>query len=201
MSPSSADPAPAAPGPAPLSSGPLPLSRAAAWVWALAILVTTLFLGFGLTAIAERVAEVIVPPGAITFGSAAILPAPGWALTERTSTSVTLDKDGVVARFRSVAAQGASAAARTLDLAEDMMQQYPSLTVASQPYSFATPTADQGQLIAVAGVNRTSVVASVVAGDEAVDVRSLGESALFGEAIADIEAMIESIRIQEPGSG
>ena len=82
-----------------------------------------------------------------------------------------------------------------------MMQRYPSLTVASEPYAFTTPTTAQGQLIAVAGTDRTSIVASVVEGSQAVDVESLGESTLFGAAIADIEAMIESIRILEPDGG
>lgn len=198
MSPSPGAPAPAGAVPAPLSSGPLPLSRLGGWVWAVVILASTLFLGFGLSAIAARVAEVTVPPGAITFGSAAILPAQGWSLTEQTATSVTLDDDGVWVRFRSVSAQGLSAAARTLDLADSMMVRYPSLTVASEPYGFTTPTAAQGQLVAVAGADRTSIVASVVEGSQAVDVESLGESTLFGAAIADIEAMIESIRILEP---
>jgi hypothetical protein len=201
LSPSTAEPAAARAAPEPLSAGPLPLSRLAAWLWALVILASTLFLGYGLTAIAARVAEVTVPPGSITFGSASILPAPGWSLTDRTATSVTLDNNGVWVRFRSVSAQGSSAAARALDLAEDMTSNYPSLTVASKPYSFATPTAAQGQLIALSGANRTSVVAAVVEGDQAVDVQSLGESTLFGAAIADIEAMIESIRIREPDGG
>ena len=201
LSPGAAAPAPAGPGPAPLSAGPLPLSRFGGWFWAVVVLAATLFLGFGLSVIAARVAEATVPPGAITFGSAAILPASGWSLADQTATSVTLDDGGVWVRFRSVSAEGASAAARTLDLADSMMQRYPSLTVASEPYGFTTPTATQGQLIAVAGTSRTSIVASMVEGSQAVDVESLGESTLFGAAIADIEDMIESIRIVEPDGG
>lgn len=206
MSPSQTEASPARDGEAhtglaPLSSGPLPLSPAGAWAWAVFVLVSTLFLGFGLSAIAARVAETTVPPGAVLFGSAAMLPADGWFLVEQTATSVTLDQDGVWIRFRSVSAEGASAATRALDLAEDMMQEHPALTVASEPYSYFTPTGAQGQLIAVAGINLTSIVASVVEGTQAVDVESLGESTLFGEAISDIEEMIQSIRILEPING
>jgi hypothetical protein len=164
----------------------------------MAILVSTLFLGFGLPALASRVAETTVPPGAITFGSAAILPAPGWTLVEQTATSVVLEDKGVRVKFRSGSAQGDSAAVRAQDLADRMMRQNPTLTAASQPYSFLTPTGAQGQLIAVAGASTTAIVASVVDGGLAVDVESLGESTQFGEAIADIEDMIESIRLQVP---
>jgi hypothetical protein len=191
-------PSPAVATPAPLSLGPLPLSRTAAWLWAVAILVSTLFLGFGLTMVASRVAETTVPPGAVTFGSAAVLPAPGWTLVEQTATSVVLEDKGVWVRFRSVSAEGASAAVRAQDLADRMMREFPPLTAASQPYDFWTPTGAQGQLIAVAGANNTAIVASVVDGGQAVDVESLGESTQFGEAITDIESMIESIRVQVP---
>lgn len=191
-------PSPAVVPPAPLSLGPLPLSRPAALLWAIAILASTLFLGFGLPAIASRVAETTVPPGAVTFGSAAFLPAPDWTLVEQTATSVVLEDKGVWVRLRSVSAEGASAAVRAQDLADRMRGEFPTLTAVSQPYDFWTPTGAQGQLIAVAGASATAIVASVVEGGQAVDVDSLGESTQFGEAIADIESMIESIRIQAP---
>jgi hypothetical protein len=73
--------------------------------------------------------------------------------------------------------------------------------VASEPGSFLTPTGAEGQLIALAGANQTSIVASVVDRGQAVDVESLGESTQFGESVADIEAMVESIRIHGPSDG
>ncbi len=173
----------------------------AAWGWASVVLIGTLLLGYGLPMLASRIAEVTVPPGSIAFGSASIIPAADWTVAGQTSTSVTLDKQGVQVVFRSVSAQGASAAARLLDLEEEMRAEFSQLTVASDPQPFTTPTGAPGQLAALAGSSQTAVIASVVEADQAVDVQSLGESTQFGEAIVDIEAMITSIRIVQSSDG
>jgi hypothetical protein len=185
----------------PLSSGPFPLTQAAAWGWAAAVLFGTLFFGVGLPAIASRVAEHTVPPGGVAFGSASIIPAHDWNEVYHGPQSVTLDNQGVWITFVSAPAEGESAAVRVLDLSARMQDRYPQLSVATQPSAFTTPTRAQGQLIALAGANQTSIVASVVDGREAVDVQSLGESTQFGESVGDIEDMIESIRILESGDG
>ena len=199
MSPEGGQDAPTVRGPSPLSSGPVPLGLGAASAWAVAILVGTLFFGFGLSAIASRVAEVTVPPGALAFGSASIIPAPDWSLTAQSGASVELSHDGVWIEYISLPADGSSAAARVLDLQAQLQQANPQLTVASQPRAFDTPTQADGQLVAMAGTRQTAIVASVVDGLQAVDVKSLGESTQFGEVISDIESMLRSIRILEPG--
>ncbi len=201
MSAARPDPLPTPGGLSPLSSGPIPLSVPAAVLWALGILSGTLFFGFGLPVLASRIAEVTVPPGAIVFGYASVIPAQGWTQTSATASSVTLDNNGVWITFRSVSAQGESAAARAVGLSDQMRLTYPQLTVASDPSPFWTPTQSQGQLIALAGTSQTAIVASVVEAGQAVDVESLGESTQFGEAVADIESMMESIRILESGDG
>lgn len=180
----------------PLSAGPIPLSRAGAFGWAAFVFLGTVFFGILLPLFASQVAHYTVPPGSITFGQASIIPADGWSMTTRTVSSVTLDNNGVWITFRSEPAQGRSAAVRALDLGDQMKAAYPQLSVASDPSPFTTPTYAQGQLIALAGSNQTGIAASVVEFDQAVDVESLGESTQFGESIADIEAMIESIRIR-----
>jgi hypothetical protein len=195
------EPVPQQSGLTPLSSAPIPLSQAAAWGWALAILFGTLFFGYGVPALASRVAAATVPPGAIAFGSASVIPDPEWSQTSATATSVTLEKGGVWITFTSAPAQGLPALARVQDLSEHMRDTYPQLTVASEPSSFQTATRTDGQLIALAGSSQTAIVAAVVDVGQAVDVQSLGDSTQFGESLDAIEAMIESIRILDPADG
>jgi len=185
----------------PLSSGPIPLSQAAAWGWALVILFGTLFFGYGLPALASQVAAATVPPGAITFGSASVIPDPDWSQTSATATSIRLEKGGVWITFTSAPAQRETALERVQQLSQQMQSSYPQLTVASEPSSFQTAARTDGQLMALAGSSQTAVVAAVVDKGQAVDVESLGDSTQFGESLDAIEAMIESIRFLEPADG
>jgi hypothetical protein len=185
----------------PLSSGPLPLSRRAAIWAAAAVFLGTLCIGVGLPLLASRVAEVRVPPGAIAFGNASIIPAAGWSQAERSATSVTLEKSGVWITFQWLQAPGQTAAQRVHLLAAEMQAEFPQLAGTSEPVAFSTPTKDVGQLIALASATQTSLVASVVDKGEAVDVQSLGDALQFGEVISEAQGMIESIRLLGPGHG
>lgn len=195
MSVDAAPPSPAQTGLTPLSSGPLPLTQVGAWLWAVLVLVGTLFFGAGLPRIADGVAEVTVPPDALVFGSASVNPAPGWTVAGRTPFAVTLDNKGVVVQFTSAPAAGRSAAGRALDVAGDLRREYPQLTVSSNLQAFTTDAGDPGQLTALAGSSQTAIAASIVQSGQAVDMASLGPSTQFGESINDIEDMLASVRI------
>lgn len=201
MSVDATGPAAAPTGLTPLSSGPLPLSPLGGWAWAAVVLLGTLFLGYGLPRIADDVAEVTVPPDALVFGSAAVNPAPGWTVSQRTPFSVTLDNKGVVVTFTSTPAAGQSATVRALGVAADMRRAHPQLTVSSDLQSFVTATGDPGELTALAGISQTAIAASIVSAGQAVDVESLGQSTPFGESINDIETMLTSVRILGAGDG
>ena len=182
-------------GQGPLPTGPVPLTLRQAYAATAIILAGTLLIGSGLPVLARSIAGLAVPPVAIVFGTAAMIPADGWEVTDTTEVSVRLTRGGVWLQMTSLDAEGKSATARVLDLVDDMQEAYPTLTVASQPRPFFTPTNAQGQLTALAGTTQTALVASVVGGGQAVDVSSLGESTQFGDAVSDIEEMIESIRL------
>lgn len=180
----------------PLATGPMPLSRTAGWAWAAFVLLGTMVFSLLIPTAATRWSAVAVPPGAVVFGEASVIPAEGWSVTSETVTSVTLSNGGVSAVFRSLPADGKSAALRVADLAEDTRARTTALTVESQPHPFSTPGRTPGQLIALAGTNQTGLVASVVDGPQAVDVVAVGELTQFGEAVSDIQQMLESIRIR-----
>jgi hypothetical protein len=194
-------PIPPVSGLTPLTAGPLPLSRAAANWAALGVLFGTLFFGFGLPIIASSVANVVVPPGAITFGRASIIPAAGWSQSDRTETSVTLENAGVWISFEWLLSPEQTATQRVQSLADQMQAEYPQLSGTSDPAGFGTPTGAPGQLIALAGSTQTGLVASVVADGQAVDARSLGEATQFGESLGDIQRMLDSIRIRAADDG
>ncbi len=199
MSAEAPPPIPVDSGLTPLSSGPLPLSRRAA-LWAAAgVFFGTLFLGVGLPLLATRVADVRVPPGALVFGNASIIPAEGWSQAERTETSITLEQAGVWITFRSLPSPEQTAAQRVQVLSDRMQGESPQLAGVSDPVPFTTPTKDVGQLIALASATQTALVASVVDSGDAVDTESLGEAKQFGEVIDEVQGMIESIRIIGPG--
>lgn len=195
MSVDASGPAPPLTGLTPLSSGPLRLSLIGGWLWALVVLSGTLFIGYGLPRIAGGVAQVTVPPGALVFGSASVLPAEGWTVAQRSPFAVALDNKGVVVTFTSAPAAGQSAAVRALSVAGEMRAKYPQLTVSSELQPFTTAVGDAGQLTALAGTSQTGIAASIVQAGQAVDVESLGQSTQFGESINDIEDMLDSVRI------
>lgn len=159
-----------------------------------------MMLGVGLPALSTVVARETVPPGGISFGQASVVPAAGWTVTDQSGNSLSLGKGGIAITFTSVPAAGSSAAVRALDLAEENRIEFPRLTVASDPRTFNTTQAP-GELIALAGTNLTAIVASVVVGQEAVDVQTRGESTQFGEVVGDIQTMLESIRIRAGADG
>jgi len=178
-----------------LDSGPIPLTvRDARW-WAVGLVGLTLAFGLLLPAVALRVAATNVPPDAFVFGEASVIPAPGWELESASADSVKLTKNGVWAEFESGPYSG-SAFARTLELAAQMQEEYPDLTASSDPRTFDTPLTVTGRLQALAAPTRTSVVAAVVDSGISADVTSLGESVQFGDAVGELQEMLESIRIQ-----
>ncbi len=146
MSAEAPPPIPPSTGLTPLSSGPIPLSPAAAILSAAAVLLGTLFIGIGLPIIASAVANVAVPPGAISFGQASLIPAPDWAIAEQTAASVTLEHGGVWIEFTSLASGFLTALQRVETLAEGMQAQYPQLAAASDPAPFDTPTEARGSV-------------------------------------------------------
>jgi hypothetical protein len=131
----------------------------------------------------------------VLFGRATIVPAEGWALSQGSDPNVVrLTKSGTWVEFVSTPADGLSAAVRVLVLADRMRTDYPQLTVASTARPFPSASRTPGQLLALAGTNQTSIVASVVEGADAVDVTSLGESSQVSKDIDGLQAMLESIR-------
>jgi hypothetical protein len=185
----------------PLSSGPLPLSHAAAWVWAAVILGGTLFLGFGLTALATNISKTAAPPGALVFGSASVNPAEGWTVADRTPFSVVLDNEGVLVTFTSTPAEGKTSEEIAQSLASDVREEFPQLTVSSQMSAFTTDQGSGGSLIALAGTTQTALTAAVVDSGEAVEVSSIGPTTQFGESVADIDSMLDSIRFVAADDG
>lgn len=180
----------------PLSSGPIPLTRWQGLWAALAVLLSTLALSAGLPWLAGTLAPAVREPDRIVFGTATVVPAPGWSQGDPPApTALRLTKGSTWIEFASVPARGQSAAVRVLELGTTMQRAYPQLTVSSSPRPFPSASRTPGQLQALAGTNQTAIVASIVEAEAAVDVTSLGESSQFSKDIGDIQAMLESIRI------
>lgn len=183
-----------------LESGPQPLTRREARWWATVLVAIGVLFAVLLPAAAYWVASQAVPPGAVRFGPASVIPADGWTLQETELAPVALTQGGVVVFFNT-ARTDESLDERLAAHTEWVQTQYPELTAASEPREFTTPTGDLGQLRAIAGVDRTAVVATVVDDGVAADMLAVGESRAIASLAEDIEAMVRSLRLRgnQPG--
>ncbi len=183
-----------------LDSGPQPLTRRDARWWAAAVVAVGVVFALVLPVLAAWVASRAVPPGAVTFGAASVIPAPGWTVEDTGADRVVLTKGGVVATFDSQQYAGGGPA-RLASLQQEVVAQNPTLTTASEPRPFRVPTGQDGLLRALAGVGETAVIGTVVARGVAADMVAVGDSKSVTGTAADLERMLASIRIHADGDG
>ena len=191
----------AAPRPVRLPGGPIPLTMRQSAI--AAILVLAVGLGTALlTPVAAAVsAQRVTPPGAISVGRAAVLPAAGWAVEDRDATGVLLSRAGarMVVRW----ADGAPPSDPQQDLsalAAATQRTLPEARSLGGIRRFVTPSNDQGYLAPFAAPGSTGAIALVRSTQGEARVQALAPSTTFASLSDEIVGMITGIRVLRAGS-
>ena len=192
---------PGARPPARLPGGPIPLTLRQSAVAALLVLAVGLGTAL-LTPVAAAVsARRLTPPGAITVGRAAVLPAAGWEVEDRDGTGVLLNRAGarMVVRWVDGAPQG-DPEQDLSRLAAATQQALPEARSIGSVRRFTTPSSDPGYLAPIAGPGSTGAIALVRSSEGEATVQALAPSTTFASLSDEIVGMITSIRIVRGGS-
>jgi hypothetical protein len=193
---------PAAPGrSARVPGGPVPLTLRQSAIAAVLVLVVGLGVAL-LTPVAAAVsAQRLTPPGSITVGQAAVLPAEGWRVEERDDQAVLLTRAGarMVVRWAPGAPQATPEEAMS-SLAASTQQAVPGARSFGGVRQFTTPSGDPGYLAPFAAPGSTGAIALVQTPEGQVTVQALATATTFASLSDEILGMITGIRVRRGGS-
>jgi hypothetical protein len=168
-----------------------------------AVLVLAVGLGTALlTPVAAALsAQRLTPPGAITVGQAAVIPADGWVIEDRDSTAVLLTRAGARMVVRWVPGAPQADPQQALGaLAATTQEALPGARSFGGVRQFSTPSSDPGYLAPFAAPGSTGAIALVRSTEGQVTVQALASATTFGSLSDEIVGMITGIRIRRGGS-
>jgi hypothetical protein len=181
--------------------GPLPLTLRQSAIAALLVLAVGLGTAL-LTPVAAAVsAQRVKPPGSISVGQAAVVPASGWAIEDRDANGVLLSRAGarMVVRWVAGAPQGDPQQDLSA-LAAATQQAFPAARSFGDVRRFTTPSSDPGYLAPFAAPGSTGAVALVRSAQGEATVQALAPATTFASLSDEILGMITGIRVVRGGS-
>jgi hypothetical protein len=142
----------------------------------------------------------VTPPGSVTVGRAAVLPAEGWTVEAQQAGAVLLSRSGARMLVRWQGGTPADPSTGLSQLAASTRQDVPDASSFGGVREFTSASGDPGYLAPFAAPGSTGAIALVRGADGQATVQALAPSTTFSQVSDDLISMITGIRILRGGA-